>query len=395
MGTIPIGIPKNIDKYFYNRNSELVRLKSLIDTLNDDVSNQILLTGNRGVGKSFLLKKFISTVPNNILTAYIDISKILAMQKGELTEEKVLYEILEEMNKSLKSQGNEFKKIHITLKNLVSKIKNQDYDFKGGGSIFSIPIPEITTNYERLSQFVMDFPQNIVDSSNGKIKGFVIIFDEFQFLSKLNSTEAFFWLIRSHVLNQDNVTYIFTGSTSTTSEMVDKLNGIEGAFGTRMAQFNIYPFSKETTKNYLNEKISDIKFDEEGFNRFYKCTRGYPSLINSFTNIMDKDIVYTEEEVINEFFTKLDQIAVNWIILWSTLSKNEKDIVTTIVENESIKWKELIEKLDFSQNTFTKNIKKLKNKAIISHLNSTYKVEDYMLLAWLKHRKDIDGFYPL
>jgi len=240
----------------------------------------------------------------------------------------------------------------------------------------------------------MEYPQKIVDSSGGKIKGFVIVIDEFQFIGELKSPESFLWLFRSYSQKQDNVTYIFTGSTSTTSEMVDKLNGIDGAFGNRMIQFNLDPFSEEECKNYLKEKISEIKFDDNGFKRFYKCTRGYPAYINSFCNIMSDSVIYDENKVVEEFYNKLDQIAVKWITLWSALSEVEKEIITTLIDNEPLKWNELVEKISFSEGTITKNLKKLRNKGIISNISSLYKVEDYMLSAWLKYRKDEDSYYP-
>jgi len=311
-----------------------------------------------------------------------------------LEEEEIMNSLLEEMNKSIEKEEKIFKKTNNSVKKLISKIKNHDYDFKEVGTILSIPIPQVKDNYQKLSQFVMEYPQKIVDSSEGKIKGFVIVIDEFQFIGELKSPESFLWLFRSFTQKQDNVTYIFTGSTSTTSEMVDKLNGIDGAFGNRMIQFNLDPFSEKECKNYLKDKVSEIKFDENGFKRFYKCTRGYPAYINSFCNIMSDNVIYSEDKVIEEFYNKMDQIAVKWITIWSSLSKQEKNIVTILTDNEQLRWNELVEKIDLSVGTISKNLKKLKNKGIISNVNSYYKVEDYMLLAWLKHRKNEDSYYP-
>jgi len=390
---IPLGIPDDIDKYFYNRKKELIQLNSFIDHLNHDVSSQILITGHRGVGKSFLLKKLINSLPNNILAAYIDISKIYSIQKGNLTEEDILNRLLEEINKPLEKEKL-FKKTHNTVKNLILKLKNKKYDFKEAGTILSIPIPQVKDNYQKLSEFVMNYPQKIVDSSHGKINGFVIVIDEFQFIGELKSPESFLWLFRSFSQYQDNVTYIFTGSTSTTSDMVDKLNGLEGAFGNRMMQFNLNPFTEEECKNYIKEKIPELKFDENGFQRFYKCTRGYPAYINSFCNIMSDNVTYDENRVVEEFYNKMDQIAVKWITIWSSLSKQEKDIVMILADNEQLKWNEIVEITSFSIGTLSKHLKKLKNKGIVSNINSYYKIDDYMLLAWLKHRKTEDYYYP-
>jgi AAA+ ATPase superfamily predicted ATPase len=140
----------------------------------------------------------------------------------------------------------------------------------------------------------MEFPQKVVESSHGKINGFIIVIDEFQLIGELKSPESFFWLFRSYTQEQDNVSYIFTGSTASSSEIIDKINGINGAFGGRMIQFNMEPFTQEETEGYLQEKPPEIKFTAKSLSRFYKCTHGYPAYINSFLNTMSADITYNE-----------------------------------------------------------------------------------------------------
>jgi len=113
----------------------------------------------------------------------------------------------------------------------------------------------------------MEYPQKVVESSEGKINGFIIVIDEFQFIGELNAPEAFFWMFRSFTQEQDNVSYIFTGSTSSTSDIVNKINGVNGAFGNRMIQFNVDPFTRNETEAYLEEKVSEIKFTGDGLER--------------------------------------------------------------------------------------------------------------------------------
>ena len=54
---MPLNIPKDIDKYFYNRKRDIKRINFQISGLYEDLSSQLLITGQRGVGKTFLLKK--------------------------------------------------------------------------------------------------------------------------------------------------------------------------------------------------------------------------------------------------------------------------------------------------------------------------------------------------
>lgn len=394
MPSLPLGVPSDIDQYFYNREKELVSLQSFLNTLNQNVANQILVTGYRGVGKSFLLKKLIQELPENILAAYIDVSNIYGIQKGKLTEEQIMHALLEQMNNATEKKSNILSRAYDAGKDILRRIRNNNYDFKKAGSVLGIAIPDISDNYKKLSKFVMEYPQKVVESSEGKINGFIIVIDEFQFIGELKAPEAFFWMFRSFTQEQDNVSYIFTGSTSSTSDIVNKINGINGAFGNRMIQFNVDPFTRNETEAYLEEKVSEIKFTGDGLERFYRCTRGYPAYINSFCNIISTDITYNDDNVIKEFYQKLEQVAVKWISVWATLSKYEKAIIITIIDNMPLKWGELLKKVDFSDGTLTKNLNKLKNKGILLHSNKRYSIDDHMLSAWLKYKKEQDGFYP-
>jgi AAA+ ATPase superfamily predicted ATPase len=391
MTILPPGIPSDLEKYFYDRKEEMIKLKSFLNPLEDGVSSQILVTGYRGVGKSFLLMKLMQELPKNFLSVYIDVSKIYGIQKGKITEEKVMHTLIEEMGKSVERKVPE--RIYDYINTIIPKIRNKKYDFDNSGKILGISIPKVDDDYERLSHFVMEFPQKLIEKLDDK-NGFVIIIDEFQLLGELSSPEAFFWMFRSYTQNQDNVSYIFTGSTSSSSDIIDKINGVNGAFGGRMIPFIIEPFTKSATKGYLEEKVSELSFTEDGFERFYKCTRGFPAYINSFCSVMSETKEYNEKMVADTFYNKIDQIAVMWISIWATLSEKEKDIVTILVEDGPQNWKNLEGKSHTSSKTLMKYLNFLKNKGIITHSDRLYKVDDHMLSAWLKYNKKMNGFYP-
>lgn len=203
----------------------------------------------------------------------------------------------------------------------------------------------------------------------------------------------FFWLIRSFNQFQENVSYVLTGSISKTSDIIE--NGENGAFGGRMIQINIDPFTKEETRSYFNDKLTDITFTEDGFDRFYKCTRGIPAYINSFYNLLSSNEVYDEEKIINTFKINTDQILVMWIKIWGTLNKYEKQIILEIVENGNISWKKLVEKTGYSTATVNKYINSLQNKGIVGYQKKKYYLEDKMLKTWIIYEKEVRGMYPL
>jgi len=394
MKYMPIVMPEDIDAYFYNRTREIEILNSNLSMLEKGIANQFLITGYRGIGKTSLLKKVIKNQPDKFLTTYIDLSDIYGREKGKLSEEEVIKELFDQIMESLDKNNNIIEKIrnkiYIHLKNLNLK----KYKFNNS-NLKDIPLPIIEDNYNQLSKFVMQLPQKIVDSSDD-IKGYIIVIDEFQLLKTLENPEAFFWLIRSYTQKQYNVSYIFTGSVSNTAEIINMINGQTGAFGGRMFQINVDVFSQEQTKKYIKEYSNNIQFTDEGFKKFYKCTRGIPAYINSFCNILPNNIVCTPEIIKDSIKLNIDNIAIMWLRVWGTLNDIEKDLIILFIENGELDWTTLVDKTSFSKVTLNKYLDLLSNKGIIEYSHDKkYYLADKMLEKWLKVKHETKGKYPL
>lgn len=394
MSIVPLYVPINeIDKYFYNRTEDIKKIEYYLNSLEMGISQSLLIRGVRGVGKTFLLQKLKQDSKKNFLVSYIDISRIVGFDDTQLTAQSVLLELLDEMNNTIYDKINNGKKITFLLKKLINKLKIKDFSFSKGTHIAEIPIPATEDNYKKISKFVMEYPQNVVEDIDG-IDGFIIIIDEFQMLKKLENPESFFWLLRSYSQFQSNVSYVMSGSISQTSDAIEMLNGATGAFGGRMIQINIDPFTKKETKSYFNDRFPEITFTDDGFNRFYEYTKGIPMYINSFYNALSSHETYDEELIDYIFLNNMDQILVMWIRIWGTLNKYEKRIICTMLNKENISWSELERKLDMSPATLTKYIKTLQDKGIIKYYGGYYNFEDLMLKTWLTHEKERTGVYP-
>ena len=394
MSIVPLYVPINeIDKYFYNRTEDIKKIEYYLNSLEMGISQSLLIRGVRGVGKTFLLQKLKQDSKKNFLVSYIDISRIVGIDDTQLTAQSVLLELLDEMNNTIYDKINDGKKITFLLKKLIDKLKIKDFSFSKGTHIAEIPIPATEDNYKKISKFVMEYPQNVVEDIDG-IDGFIIIIDEFQMLKKLENPESFFWLLRSYSQFQSNVSYVMSGSISQTSDAIEMLNGATGAFGGRMIQINIDPFTKKETKSYFNDRFPEITFTDDGFNRFYEYTKGIPMYINSFYNALSSHETYDEELIDYIFLNNMDQILVMWIRIWGTLNKYEKRIICTMLNKENISWSELERKLDMSPATLTKYIKTLQDKGIIKYYGGNYNFEDLMLKTWLTHEKERTGVYP-
>jgi Cdc6-like AAA superfamily ATPase len=123
MGNIPLFIPKDIDKYFYNRNKDINKINFYLSGLHEDISQQLLITGYRGVGKTFLLHKIIKDINPNFLITYIDISSIYSENDGTLNSTILLTEILSKINQTLEEKDNgKFSKINSSIRRLITNI---------------------------------------------------------------------------------------------------------------------------------------------------------------------------------------------------------------------------------------------------------------------------------
>lgn len=395
MKIMPISMPKDIDKYFFNRTKDIKMINTQLSTLKFDIPPQMLITGYRGVGKTFLLRKILKDQGNNILTVFLDISEIMGRQKGKLTEEKVLKALLNEINNAISQNQQFYKKWTSKIASNIKKLELKNYDFSDNIEVFDIPLPVIKDNYDKLSKFVMELPQKIVDSSE-EIDGFIIVIDEFQLLKNVEKPDAFFWLMRSYTQKQFNVGYIFTGSVSKTSDIITMINGQEGAFGGRLIQINIEPFTFDETKRYIDEKSNNIKFTDKGFERFYACTRGIPLYINSLSSILPNNVVCDEDIIKETLQLNIDQVAMMWIYIWGRLSQGEKDFIVYLLENDGATRETLDTQLDYSKSSISRFIDSLSNQGIIEfNRGKKFVLSDKMLQLWLKIKFETNGFYPL
>jgi len=395
MKIMPVSMPKDINKYFFNRVKEINMINTQLSTIKFDIPPQLLITGYHGVGKTFLLKKILNDQSEEILTSFIDVSEIVGRQKGNITEEEVLKGILNSIIETISKDKTSYEKWINKITGYIKRLQLKNYEFSGDANIMEIPIPVIHDNYDKLSKFVMELPQKIVDSSDD-INGFIIVIDEFQLLKNVKNPEAFFWLIRSFIQKQFNVGYVFTGSVSKTSEVINMINGQEGAFGGRLIQINIEPFTIDETRRYIDEKSNNLKFTDNGFERFYACTRGIPLYINSLSSVLPNNIICDDGIIKQTLKFNIDQVAMMWIYVWGRLSDGEKDFIIYLLEHDGSKRSDLNKELGYAKSSISRFIDSLSNKGIIEfNHEQKFVLADKMLGLWLKIKYETNGFYPL
>ena len=383
------------DEEFFNRTREISNLTKLLQSTSENNAPDILVTGIRGVGKTVLLNKIKQFMDENYLVVFMDFSISQTYQKNNMSLKGLLdfyyTKIIEEAHlkglNTLNTYINKFFKTNnFKLKEIVVA---RAFDI-------SIPIPIIGTerDLERYMDFVLKLPQEIYEKNKDKIDGMIIIIDEFQVIKELgNYLKSFLWTFRGYVTEQRNVAYILSGSMGLQDNLISEIAGQNGAFGGRMITININPFSEQTTGNYLKQRAPELKFTQDGFDRFYKCTSGIPYYINIFARQLPVNQELDEDEVVDAFDNNISLIGSHLINEWNRLTLKEKDIVIALMDSP-LKRVELAQKLNVKSGSLSDKLNKLLNLGLIHFTNGKYEISEKLLKRWLEIEYSQKGIYP-
>ncbi|MBR3156240.1 MAG: AAA family ATPase [Methanobrevibacter sp.] len=380
------------ENQFYNRVEDIKFISDLLRSSQYGASPSILLTGIRGVGKSALMKRIQKNFRDeNYLVVYIDLSSSNAYQTDEFTRESLIELIYDEIIKECGESG-----ITTVDKEIEKYIKTHDVALKEIVNIKGYPVPFLWTkkNYKKLANFVMELPQYLYDEYKEDINGVFLFFDEFQIIKELgDELTDFLWYMRSYIQKQNNVSYVFSGSMSVKDNLIEEIAGSNGAFGGRMLTIEIKPFSYETTKNYLNEKADYLKFTDDGFDQFYTCTKGIPFYINTFGNLLPRNVVLDASSVKENFIKFLHVLAMHFSNSWFRLNLQEQKILTTLLD-ESLNRSGIAKKLNVTSGAIGRSLNRLLDNGFIEMENNKYYMPNFVFKAWLKNEYQTKGVYP-
>lgn len=380
------------DNQFYNRVEDIRFISDLLKSSQYGTSPSILITGIRGVGKSALMKKVQKKFRDkNYLVVYIDLSSSDAYQKDEFSKEALIELIYDEII-------NECKEFGITTvdKKIEKYIKTHDITLKEIVNIKGYPVPFLWTkkNYKKLANFVMELPQYLYEEYADEINGVFLFFDEFQIIKELgDDLTDFLWYMRSFIQKQNNVSYVFSGSMSVKDSLIEEIAGSNGAFGGRILTIEVKPFSHETTKNYLNEKASYLKFTDDGFNQFYECTKGIPFYINVFGNLLPRNISLDALSVKENFIKVLPVLAMHFSNSWFRLTLQEQRILTALLD-DSLNRSGIAKKLNVTSGAIGRSLNRLLDIGLIEMESNVYYMPNFVFKAWLKNEYKMKGVYP-
>lgn len=392
MNTLPWGTNQNLtDEEFYNRYWELNNIKTFLETTEKGNAPKMLLTGIRGVGKTVFLKKIKRDLDEDYLVLYLDFSQSEAYQKNKLS----INGLMEYFFKQLIIESKN-KKLNTMDKKIEKYFKSDNFKIKDFIQINKFPVPFFSsqTDTNKLFNFVLELPEKIYNENSDKIKGIIIFIDEFQIIKQLNDyMDSFLWKMRSFIQNQRKVAYVFSGSISIQDNLISEISGRDGIFGGRMLTFHLYPFEKDTVKDYLTKKAPYLLFTDEGFERFYKCTSGIPSYINIFASLLPQNTPLTEDIVIKNFDDKISAIITHLINMWTKLTYREQSIFISLL-NSPLRRIDIANQLNVSTGSLSNSLNHLQNQGLIKYENEKYQIAEPILGRWLKLEFKNKGNYP-
>lgn len=393
MNKLPWGSRNKLsDDEFYGREKELNNMKNLLYSTEQSNAPEILLTGVRGVGKTVFLNKIKKELNDEgYLCILIDFSTSQSYQRNNLTTLGLIKHYYNEIIR----QTNE-KDINLITSRIKKYLTTNNFEIKDMTTVFNLPFPIIESNEDesRINNFVLDLPQHIYEEHKNTLKGVIILIDEFQIIKELNEyMNSFLWQLRGNIQNHNNVGYIITGSLSIDDQLINDIASQNGAFGGRIITQYLTPFTKKTTEEYLNEKAPYLKFSNESFERFYKCTNGIPYYINTLANQLPTDISLTKEDIVECFDNNLYFLIKYLINTWIRLTNREKDIFITLLD-KPLHRNEIGEKLNVNPASLSKYFTKLTKLGLIKNDNGLYSIKELMIKRWLEVEFRNNGYYP-
>lgn len=357
--------------FFYNRKVELERIKATLSG-----GNNLVLYAPRRYGKSSLVNKALTELEKEgFTTVYIDFMGIYSRETF----------IKNYSNAVVSKKKSSIEKITKYISKIIRGIVPTVSFNRAGVPEFSFSWIEGNNKEETLKD-VINLPEKL---SNSKEK-WIIAFDEFQEITKLNG-ESFEKLLRSLIQYHKNVTYLFLGSR--THLLKDMFSNKNRAFYNSAMLMNLDKINIKDSVNYLIRKFSNdkIKISKDVAAYLVDRVDAVPYYIQFVAAEIWQDLINKNKEVIKRHVDKAIRsiIELKSDYYWELTSKQtnyrKKVLHALSNSNKGIFAKETINRFNLGANSTTqKAISTFIEEGIIEKFNNELLFPDPIYKMFLK-----------
>ncbi len=224
-------------EYFYDRETELSQIKSTLKG-----GNNLVLYAPRRYGKSSLVKKALKELKaEGFVTVYLD---FMSIYSKEIFIKNYSKAVVENEKNTLEKTVRKLSKL---IRGIVPSVSFNNL----GNPEFSFSWIEGAEKVETLEDVI-----NLPAKFSSTKKRWIIAFDEFQEITKLNG-ESFEKILRSLIQHHKNVSYLFLGSK--THLLKDMFSNKNRAFYNSAMLMNLDTIDEKHSINYLRNQFSKDK----------------------------------------------------------------------------------------------------------------------------------------
>jgi len=357
--------------HFYDRKEEC---DCIVSTLSN--GNNLVLFAPRRYGKTSLVFRAIEELEKKGITCiYFDFLPVYSLE----TFVNLYISAIEKKESNLQKL---VQTITAVVKNIRPKLT---FDSQGKPE-FGIDFMESKVTVETLSE-VLDLPEKMTPSG----KKTIVIFDEFQEITKLNKY-SFENLLRSKIQQQQQVNYLFLGSR--THLLSDMFNNKNRAFYNSAAHIQLSTLPHDDTITFLQEKLGNSGIDidrqtalfiieQSGDIPYYiqlLAAEIWQYMINSQTMVTKEIVMLCTDQIVE---LKQDY----YYELFDRQSVMQKQLLKALSQSgESVFSAEYAKRFRLSTTSTTqKGIMVLMDSAIIDKADNTYFISDPFFKRFLQN----------
>ncbi len=361
-----------IGNYFFNRVDEIQQLKT--DLKN---GNNVILYAPRKYGKTSLVNKVLNELEKeNYNTIYLDIFNVIDKNKFvELYAKKLLKKKKLSLEEAIKS----FKKF---VKNISPTVK---FDNLGNPSFeFSVNASESISSFEEIV--------NLPEKWGNKKDRWIVVFDEFQEINKLNG-DNFEKELRSLVQFHQNVTYLFLGSK--THLLLNMFRDKSRAFYNIGKFIKLDKISVKDNAKFIRSRFKkfDIEISDQMINNILQTTERIPFYVQFlcseiWQNIIDGKKVVNLKDIDKAIDGIISSQSDYYLELYDKLSKYQKKVLLAITESgQEVYSKKYSDKFGLSSTSSTQRaVNKLLDEGIIEKENNELRFSDPFFKRYIQWR---------